>query len=208
MSTAVAADVPLCFLDTETDGTHDDRQIWEVGAIRRDLDGTELSYRAFLEIDLSQTPEGFGLRVGKFWDRHPYGRRLATLPALGADTHDPRFEALLELTPWPTVATSLARITHGTTIVGANPGFDTTPIARKLREHELMPTWHYHLGDITQLAVGYLAARGTVMLPPWRTAELAELLGVEPDDEGKHTALGDCRFAARVYDIVMSGGAS
>lgn len=38
--------IPLCFLDTETDGLHDDRQVWEVAAVRRDPDGTVLDLAA------------------------------------------------------------------------------------------------------------------------------------------------------------------
>lgn len=201
MSTAVAAEVPICFVDTETDGVHDGRKVWEIGAIRREPDGDETTYHAFVEIDLA-TADKFGLRVGGFYDRHPMGRFLSRL-----DRTPPS-------TTWPSAcvtrdraAIDIARITHGANIIGAVPSFDTEVLDRLLREQGLTSAWHYHLGDVENLAVGFLAGRGQPMPPPWSSSELTAALGVEPGaDDEKHTALGDVRWAMRMYDAVMSGG--
>jgi hypothetical protein len=59
--------------------------------------------------------------------------------------------------------------------------------------------------DVENLAVGYLAGIGSVFTPPWNSDRLSEALGLEPVDESeRHTALGDARWAMRIYDAVMN----
>lgn len=193
MSTA-----PICFLDTETDGVHPGRKVWEVAAIRREPDGTERTYEAFVDIDLS-TADPFGLRIGGFYDRHPYGQHLS-------GRRETYGLATASTVSTLTVAEEVARITHGAHIVGAVPNFDTEVLGALLCDQGLTPAWHYHLVDIENLAVGYLAGRGKAIAPPWKSDELTELLGLDPTPEDeKHTALGDARWAMRVYDAVMGG---
>jgi hypothetical protein len=40
---------------------------------------------------------------------------------------------------------------------------------------------------------------------PWKSHDLSAILGVESAVEDEHTALGDARWAMRVYDAVMAG---
>jgi hypothetical protein len=192
---------PICFLDTETDGVHPDRKVWEVAAIRRDPDGTQTEFHAFIDVQLDKA-DPFGLRVGKFYDRHPYGRYLSRLDAVSP--YDVRFDdrgMLLD----EDAAHAVARITHGAHIVGAVPNFDTEVLGSLLRSNGLTPAWHYHLVDVENLAVGYLAGIGSVFTPPWNSDRLSEALGLEPVDESeRHTALGDARWAMRIYDAVMN----
>ncbi len=190
---------PLCFLDTETDGVHPDRKVWEVAMIRREPDGAEMTQAFYVDIDLS-TADPFGLRVGRFYDRHPAARALVTMNA-PYDMERP--DGLLSCGQ---AAMAVARFTHGAHIVGAVPNFDTEVLDRLLRAHGLAPAWHYHLVDIENLAVGYLAGRGKAIAPPWKSDELTELLGLDPTPENeRHTAFGDARWAMRVYDAVMRG---
>lgn len=113
--------------------------------------------------------------------------------------------------------------THRAHIVGAVPNFDTECLAALLRDNWLTPSWHYHLIDVETLAVGWLARKfdadaqskaipsGTAAQmrraefePPWSSEGLSDALGVElPNEADRHTALGDARWAARVYDRVM-----
>jgi hypothetical protein len=184
----------LCFLDCETDGIHPNRRPWEIAIIRREPDGRETEWAAFVEIDLS-TADPFGLRVGRFYERHPFGRYLSHRGEEDAPGTVSPIDAALET----------ARLTHGAHIVGAVPNFDTETLAPLLREHGLTPAWHYHLIDIENLAVGYLAARGQRFHPPYRSDELTEALGLDPTPpDERHTALGDARWAQRVYDAVMA----
>lgn len=204
----------LCFLDTETDGIHPGRQAWDVAMIRRDDTG-ERTLSFYVELNLS-TADPFGLNVGRFYDRHPMGQFLAghrsKQPLPLADAYNPDFDYTdLYLSPW-TAAQAVARWTHGAHIVGAVPNFDTETLAALLRERGLTPAWHYHLIDVEALAVGFLHGvhRSTEWEPtalpalPWESDGLSRALGVDPPSEDeRHTALGDARWAMRLYDAIV-----
>jgi hypothetical protein len=193
----------LCFVDTETDGIHPHRCVWEIALIRREPDGRETTAAFFVELALD-TADPFGLRVGRFYDRHPLGRYLS------GQAH--QLEEPQKVGTYLTreaAAHKVARFTHAAHIVGAVPNFDTEALDALLRWQDLAPAWHYHLVDVENLAVGFLAGRGEPVAPPWSSEGLSLALGVEPAaPEERHTALGDARWAMRVYDAVMSGGPS
>ena len=186
---------PIAFCDTETDGVHPGRKAWEVAIVRREPDGTEEAWEAMLEIDLA-TADPFGLRIGGYYDRHPVGRTVAG--------HDRHVASSLD---WPAAAAhQIARLTHGAHIVGAVPSFDTDVLDRLLRGEGYLPAWHYHLVDAENLAVGYLAGQGRPLLPPWSSDDLTAALGLEPtSEEERHTAMGDVRWAMRLWDRIMGG---
>jgi hypothetical protein len=206
----------LCFLDTETTGLHPARRVWEFGCVLRRPAAPQAEYQFFVDVDLDEADPA-GLAVGGFYERHPVGRWLS-----GRVEHRPRpawFSgpvngALLSETQAAQVA---ARVTHGAVVVGAVPSFDTVSLDWLLREHGHLPQWHYHLVDVENLAVGYLARHreeitgstlfDRMLTPPWSSTELAEALGVTIDDEDRHTALGDARWAMALYDAVMGGTA-
>jgi hypothetical protein len=190
VTAAVAA--PLCFVDTETDGVHPDRRPWEIALIRRDPDGTETTWAEFVQIDLS-TSDPFGLRVGRFYDRHPLGHTIARgRPYAPAATR-------------AAAAVRVAQLTHGAHLVGMVPNFDAEVLDRLLRDQGLAPAWHHHLIDVEPLVVGYLAAQGRPTAPPWKSTDLTEAIGVPaPSENERHTALGDARWARAAYDAVMS----
>jgi len=183
---------PICFVDIESDGVHPTRRPWEIAVIRRD-DGGETEWSAFVEIDLS-TADLFGLRIGRFYDRHPLGQALSG--------SEPWFDAhgMRQLE----AARIVARMTHGAHLFGAVPSFDTETLDPLLRANGLVPAWHYHLADVETLAVGFLAGQGRVMRPPWDSDDLTRAIGVEPASEDeRHTALGDARWAMRIHDKIM-----
>jgi hypothetical protein len=165
---------PIVFMDTECDGLRPDRKVWEVAIVRREPDGREVEWQAFVEIDLS-TAEPYGLQVGRFYERHPAGRYLAGLDASA--------ERMCESSMPSTAAIEVARMTHGAHVVGAVPSFDTHVLDGLLRGHGLIPAWHYHLLDVEVLAVGYLRGRGVKIKPPYSSDEITELLGVAPAAE-------------------------
>lgn len=198
---------PVVFVDTETTGLGPDRVPWEIAVIRRDPDtGSETAYRWFLPLTDVSAVDGFALRVGRFWDRHPYGRHLSGKAGKGGAWH-------LEVSDPELVAGQLMQLTHGATWVGANPAFDAQLVELLLRKHGMQPTWDYHLIDTTVLALGFLhsqAGFGVVERPgvPYRSQQLTELLGVEPTSEDeRHTALGDARWCQRLYDRITGAAA-
>lgn len=192
---------PLCFVDTETDGVHPDRKPWEIALIRCEPNGRQTRWADFVEIDLA-TADPFGLRIGRFYDRHPLGRFIAR-GNLGDPPHPPR------AIPADEAAMRVAQMTHGAYLVGIVPDFDARTLAELLRAHGLAPSWDHHLIDVRGLAVGYLRGRGEKVDPTATTVELLEAVGVRtPPEEEKHTALGDALWAGRAYDKIMGIGAS
>lgn len=201
---------PIVFIDTETTSLRPDRRAWEVGMIRRaDHRDADQETSFFIHIDDIDLPNAdpFALDVGRFWQRHP---QAVTDARVGYEVHD--FE---DTSMWSTLrgevldagtAAQVVRLwTHGAHLVGAVPSFDAEVLAALLRDNWLTPTWRYHLIDVENLAVGWLAGRGETVLPPWKSADLSRMVGVDADaDEERHTALGDARWAARIFDRVMA----
>lgn len=111
-------------------------------------------------------------------------------------------------------------LVNGAHLVGAVPDFDAYRLRRLLGDHGFLPTWHYHLVDIEALMVGYISHRTqsiqTLHLSddteikkvalPWKSDDLSRAINVAPpSEEERHTALGDARWAERVYDKVVLG---
>ena len=40
---------------------------------------------------------------------------------------------------------------------------------------------------------------------PWDSDEISRVVGVDPDDFDRHTALGDARWARAIYDAITGG---
>lgn len=206
---------PIVFLDTETTSLRPDRRAWDIGIIRREPDGTQREITLFVsDIDLSSADLD-ALRIGHFFERHPMYRPEVGGAFVAAyeddDTVDvDQAQELLDtdecLYPERRVAQIVERWTRGAHIVGSVPNFDTECLAAMLRRHGLCPAWHYHLADVETLALGWLAARGRVLLPPWKSEDISREIGVEPPaDAERHTALGDAKWVARIWDRIMVG---
>lgn len=190
----------LVFLDTETTSLDADTgEIWEVGAIVR-FDGAHIAeYHWFLPVSLEHA-SSVSLDIGRFHSRHPQGNDSPDAKVLRLDAFAQEF----------------ASLTHGAHLAGNVVSFDEERLRKLLRRHGHMPSWHYHLVDVETLAAGFLAGQSGMARdlpsecdkcsPPWNSRELSEALGVEPpSDEERHTALGDARWAMRMYDAVMGG---
>jgi hypothetical protein len=220
---------PLVFLDTETTSLGPTRKVWEVGMIRRDEFGQrETSFMIKVSLDAA---DPVSLAVGRFYERHPQGialsraSRRSNQPAPTQPTVN-GYDAASRVAEW----------THGAHIVGAVPNFDSEVLERFLRGHGLIPAWHYHLIDVKALAVGFLNGRRhrqnqivdlyplenngdpapglvrwdtqAVDQPPWSSDGLSLECGVEPaTEQERHTAMGDARWAMRLYDAI-TGAAS
>ncbi len=200
----------IVFLDTETLGVHIDAPIWELAAIRRDTDGAETQLHMFIQhhprpwIDDPKFPDSF---------KDDYRARYDERSSWSDDEAAWRLEEFMSGRP------------H---VVGAVPNFDTERIAHQiLRPNKIQEPWHYHLIDVENLAVGRLHAQlelieamtSTVPLkvagpehllrellkPPWESDNLSRVVGVDPDQFDRHTAMGDVLWVRAQYDAVMGG---
>lgn len=193
----------LVFIDTETTSLRHDRRIWDVGLITRE-NGLQIERQMFVDasdLDLGNA-DPFSLKVGRFYDRHP--NMLVWNAELRAQMGSER-----------AVMQEIESITRGAHLIGAIVSFDAEGIAARMRACGIAPSWHHHLIDIEALCVGYLSGLGlglvgtkgerpAIIAPPWRSDELTKAMGVESAPEtDRHTAIGDARWAMRMYDKVM-----
>lgn len=153
--------------------------------IRRDGDGArETSF--FVRLDLKFS-DPFGLNVGRFWDRHPAGRKISGKPPLPGSEPLSCHDAAKEVMAW----------TFGAQIVGAVPSFDTEVLARLLRAEGYLPSWHHRTRCVETLTAGLLRREVGGL------RDCAEALGIPFDADAEHTALGDARMAQVIWDEVM-----
>ena len=178
--------MPLVFLDTETLGLGINDPIWEIAAIRRESDGTENRYHFHVSDAEGRRlipPDGFPEQFRADFDARY--ERVAGVPTLRRRILRPSLRDLFRDRP------------H---VVGAVPNFDTERIAHQFG----VDGWHYHLIDVENLAVGYLAGRGGPLPPlPWNSDDLSRAVGVDPDRLRRHEAMADAEWARAIYDRVM-----
>ena len=185
-------DVNLCFIDTETTSLRPDRRAWEVAVILR-RPGQPDDERSWFtdadDLDLGNADLA-SLRIGGFFDRHPQYR--ADRLCLAAQ---PEYDVLREV----------EELTRGAHLIGAVPSFDAEVLGTRMRACGICPSWHYHVQDFETLIAGWLAGQGRPVPPlPWKSDDLSRLIGVEPPGaDERHTAVGDARWAARVWDQVL-----
>ena len=176
----------LVFLDTETMGLDPDAPVWEFAALR--------------------CRQGSPVETREFLIEHVPGDWLADMPEQFADDYRDRYVPNLAIPEWKAAA-NIATITDGAVIIGCNPGFDTERLAKLLRRNGIEPSWHYHPDDIASMAAAYLAAHGQCPPRPWKSDHLSRLIGVDPADYARHTAMGDVLWCQAQYHTIMSGAA-
>ncbi|OHU68065.1 hypothetical protein BKG87_22290 [Mycobacteroides chelonae] len=176
----------LVFMDTETLGLDPLAPVWEFAAIRRYENGIEAKYHCFIDHDPA------------FW--------LDMLPAQFQEDYKARFD-VQEALKRADAAEMIHTATDGAHVVGAVPSFDTERLARILNQTGWgAPPWHYHLVDVENVVLGYLAAHGKLLQPPWKSDQLSAAIGVNPNDFDRHTAMGDVLWTRAQWDAVMTAG--
>jgi hypothetical protein len=189
----------ICYVDTETTSLRHDRRAWEIAVIVRAPGKPDVEHSWFVDsgdLDLGSA-DLMSLKIGRFYERHPDLLFQSNPHGCIPDVTRCRSER--------EVMGHVERITRGAHLVGAVPNFDADVLGARMRAHGICPSWHYHLCDVENLAVGYLAGRGEVIAPPWKSDDLAAALGLSVSEDERHTALGDARFARAIYDAVMGG---
>lgn len=180
----------LVFLDTETTSLRPDRRIWEAAAVVRPAGAVDASqdqhYQWFINIDDLDLGEADpkSLMIGKFYQRHP---QMQMQPSWPLGLQDESY-----------VMRQLEKITRDAIIIGAVVNFDTEAISERMRFRGVCPSWHYHLGDVENLAAGALGIE-----PPWGFDDLLSTFALAYNEEHRHTALGDALMARDLYDAVF-----
>lgn len=184
----------IAIIDTETTSLRPDRLAWEV-AYAISVDGAKPTlHQHFIAVPTDGADE-VALRIGRYYERHPRPFGDATN---SRTPQTARSEAA--------VAAVLARDLHGAILAGSNPSFDDYTLRAMLARHGFAPTWNYRSIDVITLAAGWLmAAEPEPAKPderlrlPWKSDEISAMLGIEPDEEKRHTAAGDVDWAMRVF---------
>jgi hypothetical protein len=104
-----------------------------------------------------------------------------------------------------------AKLTKGAHLTGNVVSFDAERMAKLLKRHGEVPSWHYHLIDTEALAVGWImgkygtadeAERQAVELP-WDSEKVSGAIGLDVTKYERHTAMGDAEWARDMYDAVI-----
>lgn len=219
----------VAFIDTETTGLQADRcPIWEVAVI---VDGIEHVWTQRLPLWATEdntdydiwTPEGetLGLPINDGLDTDESfvssGLPIINEWPIEHTGINARYRHAEALDPADSIR-RFAELTEGRFLVGANPAFDDQRLRRVYRAYVDAgePPWHYRLLDIHSIALAAANHRwnaghlwdGNVRAPkpgPMMTGRaLSEMLGVTyPTGPDRHTALGDARWVAALYNEVM-----
>ena len=212
--------VKLAFVDTETTGLDPDRhEVWEVGLIVRnvtDLGGDLAAYSETrhlwqLPVDLS-VAEPKALEIGRFHERRATDSKSFNDGWVVDTLNDEPGSNVLQPEVW---AEQFVELTLGAHLVGAVVSFDAERLSKLLRRWGQCPMWHYHLVDVEALMAGWIAAGNEfrrsqqvepdlTAAPPWKSSDLSNAVGVDPELFDRHTALGDADWARAIYDAVMA----
>lgn len=189
----------LVFLDVETVSlTAAPGSVWEIAAVERTPEG-DREWLWQVRPDLSFADPN-ALRIGKFYKRFKnYNAAEIQSPYRHDEGDTDERPGYARTTQPEIVASHLARMLDGATLVGACPWFDAAHLEAFLRAHGQAPSWHHRLCDVEALAAGRLRRKVNGL------NDAAKAFGFDWDYDAAHTALYDAQAARFVYDAVMTG---
>lgn len=137
----------------------------------------------------------------------------ASIDAMRINRYYERYDDAKKAMQPRAMAQSIARLTSGCVLAGANVHFDKHFLEDWMTEVGFVPAWDYHVLDVPTYAAAYLNTIASLnphqevkpIVPPYRmNNELLRRLGLTRDEAAKHTALGDARTAKMVWDYVSA----
>lgn len=200
----MTSEPPVAIIDAETTGLDPDvHEAWEWGLILRDPAAApherDVEYLWQVRPDLTRA-DPLALVKGGFYRR---SRLTACEPDTAELVQGPDSA---KATTAAGLAQVLAPLLDGTVVIGCNPAFDRDFLRPFLRRHGHAYTCHYRPLCVTTMGAGFLYGQGcTPGSVPWSSDHVARLLGIDPDDYDRHTALDDCRFARDQWDAITGG---
>jgi DNA polymerase III epsilon subunit-like protein len=194
-------------LDTEATGLDSRASVWEIAACPWDPDNgpgevSSIMVKPFGPDDYLRLPKDFQEDYVKRYDPEKAVNRLHAAIWLHVTFVPDPFDGTKPM------------------LIGAVPGFDERLVRQSFPFEGFEPPWHYHTQDVETLAVGYLRALEQtavltaperdalrrILTPPYDSTALSLAVGVEPPGPGvRHTAGGDARWAAEMWDAVHRG---
>lgn len=191
----------------------------------------EREYLWQLPVDLGEA-DPFSLNIGRFHERRwptlirstPNSPARDEVQRLSFDGQPPTPQAMkrcvIDRRDMESWAEEFAKLTWGAHMIGMVPSFDTDRLGRLLRLWRACPGWHYQPQDVETLAAGAILnnlknlQRGSVRASqaaelatlPYDSEELSRFFGVDPDRFDRHSALGDVRWAAALWDSLHEVG--
>lgn len=195
----------ITFLDCETTKLEHDREVYEVGWVLREKGKPDVEESLIILDCPFAWSNVASLDIGRAYERHP---RFTGLKVEPGDTIDGTTYVLAQ-----EAAARVELAVRKSVIVGLVPDFDEHTLKNLLVCHGWPWAGYYHKQDAETAAVGFLnglrkAGRTDIPdlgWPPYDTAEVSRLIGVEPPGEAdRHTGLGDARWARDMWDAAMA----
>lgn len=176
----------IAFVDTETLGLDPDRHaIWEVGLVLYDPEAETVVSEHLWQLKLTGEQLDAGDPIGM--DIGGFNQRYYAQTAVPVDVFLEQFIALTE---------------DRTHLAGAVVSFDEERLRRLALSYGFEPDWHYHIIDVEAMALGVIWNDGQTFPLPWKSDDVAAQFGVTITEEDRHTALGDARWALRLYQAI------
>jgi DNA polymerase III alpha subunit (gram-positive type) len=170
------------FLDNETTGLDEHKhRIWEIAGMRRDAN-TGRASEFVRQINVDSAPkDAKALEISGFHERYRSNEAVSEHQALAEFCEFSKGGVLMLLNPWFDSRFVSALFGRVNCYRGDKP--------------ELSATWHYSPVDVKSFVAGVFG-----IAPPWRSDDLAKVVGVHPEQFERHAALADCYYAEALYD--------
>ena len=229
MTASTAGPVPCTEIYTDTETTSlarpyrpGGRRIWELAVIRREADRTERRLHKFIrlaDLDLiGQLPPELRAEHSLSWAERLLALPEPTLEALDVGDFFRRHPEIAPGAPGSVISEVQAAATLLEGWLTAAPGVDKpwlfgiVPSFEDLGYEDLLyrtgfqtvgTPWHYAPQDAATYAAGRLG-----LLPPWESDEVSRMLGLDPEEYDRHTAMGDAEWTKDLMDMAVLNAAN